>query len=38
MPILGLGRGGDVVGGSACVRDPKAEASGKSEVFRDPSE
>jgi hypothetical protein len=24
--------------GSACVQDPRAEASGESEVFRDPSE
>jgi hypothetical protein len=31
----GLGRGGDGAMGWPVVRDPSAEASGESEVFRD---
>jgi hypothetical protein len=34
MLFPGLGRGGDVVVGRR-VRDPRGEASGESEVFRD---
>jgi hypothetical protein len=37
MLFSGLGRGGDVVVGWPVVRDPRAEASSESEVFRDPS-
>jgi hypothetical protein len=36
MLFPGLGRGDDVVVGWPVVRDPKAEASVESEVFRDP--
>jgi hypothetical protein len=36
MLFLGLGRGGDGAVHRPIVRDPSAEASGESEVFRDP--
>jgi hypothetical protein len=37
MPSLGLGRDGDTVGGCPVSKTLRAEASGESEVLRDPS-
>jgi hypothetical protein len=37
MPSLGLGRGGDTVGGRFVSETPGAEASGESKVLQDPS-